>query len=305
MLLTFIKKSSLHNLICAVSIALCSFPIFIPNELVKMEAPAGTAIYSALCSKEFEFSLVASISLAGPLFLDVLLHLFVSLDVSLITKATVIPNFLMLMSFIIPNILLLTKITRSTNISLYSLWLRVSIMLALWAPLYIMSNNKLKYWKKSNALILHLFSCISIILDYYILFVTNRTTEIVLWILLSISCLICVIILIRLSSHWFTQINHDMKIKMLSLNQYLGTIYISSLFVLYFGSMIFKIATSYYHHWYDLNGSVLCSVVIFQAIYFVSLLLLEQKARQRDFIMMKVRIMTHKLCIKSMHIYIK
>ena len=143
-------------------------------------------------------------------------------------------------------------------------------------------------WNKKSALSLYIIVNISVVINHYLVFIKLNILLVLMEVIIGILSIITFYMLLRISFRWYTYIYHSTKTNMLSTEQYLGSIYMSSLLVLF----LWSFATFFYSlsgtKWYDATLVMVILQEMKYTVFYVMLIVLKNRALQRDMTITKV-----------------
>ena len=277
----------LFSVVSWISFTVCMIPTISPDLLGGLQVPENSSITTALLSKENKVVLIVSLCLTGPLFIDLFMRVIISAW-SPAPRKSIAPLAILLLSLVLPNAAFLIPLVARLGYNVFNFIINIRFILAVWSILSLMNGLSNKIWNKQSAFALYIIVNISVVMNYYIIFVKiNLLAAVMEWII-GIFSVVTFYMLLRISFRWYTYVYHSTKTNVLSTEQYLGCIYMSSL--------LFLFLWSFGTFFYSMSGSKLYDdttvMVILQdmkyTVFYVMLIVFENRAMQRDMTMTKV-----------------
>ena len=143
-------------------------------------------------------------------------------------------------------------------------------------------------WNKKSALSLYIIVNISVVINHYLVFFKIDVLLLVMELIIGILSMVTIYMLIRISFRWYTYVYHSTKTNVLTTEQYLGSIYMSSLLLLFlwsFATFFFSMGGT---KWYDANTLMVILQEMKYTVFYVMLIVFKNRALHRDMTMTKV-----------------
>ena len=278
----------LFSFVSWLSFIVCMIPLLFPNLFGSLQAPDDSSITDALLSNENKLALVVSLCLTGPLFIDLFIRAIISVW-SHASKKSVGPPVILLMSLVLPDLALLFPVVARLGYDFYNFIINVRFIFAVWSALSFMNSLSNNMWNKKSALALYIAVNATVVINNYYVFVKIKILAFLMALMIGILSLIIFYFLFRISFRWYTYVYHSTKIKVLSTEQYLGTIYMTSVLFLFLWSICSFFYSMSGTKWYDVTTEMVILQDMKYTIFYVMLIVFENRAVQRDMTMTKVR----------------
>ena len=290
----FCKHCKLNNkchtltIISLFTVVACVFPIVFPKYFIPIIAPDDSPIDIALQSKENLISLVASTSITGPLFFDLFIRVATLYDEGGLSKS-LLPNAILLISLVGPNMYLLIHIIPNLDYASYNVVVNIRFVLAVWTTLSSMNHMEVSLWSHGMAAGLYFSVCLAFTINLYQIYIHDDFTDIVCDALFQIAAVSSCLLLLRLSWGWYAYVYRSVRAsKRMSTQQHLGTVHLTALILLLLSSLAIIAATVEQRSWYDLTSTVMTLQNIKYTLFYVTLIVFENRAVQIDLTMTKV-----------------
>ena len=270
-----------------ISIIVCLIPLIFPDFVGRLQAPENSSITTALLSTHNKAVLKFSLCLTVPLFIDLIMRAIVS-TWSHSYRKSLAPLTILLLSLALPDIALLVPVVARLGYEVFNFTNNVRFILAVWSALSLMNGLSNNIWNKKSAFSLYAIVNISVVINHYLVFIKLNILLVLMEVIIGILSIITFYMLLRISFRWYTYIYHSTKTNMLSTEQYLGSIYMSSLLFLF----LWSFATFFYSmggtKWYDATLVMVILQEMKYTVFYVMLIVLKNRALQRDMTITKV-----------------
>ena len=274
---------SFHSIITFLflsSLLIFLFPILVQWNLV--DVANSPPVLSALQSSEYQTSLVVSVSMSAPMFLELLLRIFLNAKLEY-----VLPNTIILASLAIPNIIILTYINVSFDLNALNYLLKARLLLLMWLALSFIRKYGGKKWSSKGLIICFTFLCVARIMGFYKGYYSRKVHD-TLNILGTIADVIAFITFILMSVKWYRFIFTETKFVTMTNHQYLCNIYVTAVTITCIGLYINTYSSSNSIDWYNVNKNSLTITSMMFTSFYMIVLLFEGRALQREMLQTKV-----------------
>ena len=236
----------------------------------------------ALKSDEYKTSLIVSLSVSIPMIFEVLLRIFLSAKLEF-----VLPNVFIMMSLAIPDLIILTYIRDSSDLSALNCVLKARFVLLTWIAFSFVKIH----WRQMRCHLILLssfiFVCISSSLDAYKVYF-NRSISDASIVVELIMTIVAFILFIIVSIKWYYCLIMERNSHPLSNNQYMCNIYVSA-FLLTSSGLVFNLyASPKSLHWFNWNTDELTIHTLMYTVFYVIVIVFEGRAIQREMLQTKV-----------------
>ena len=277
----------LFSIVSWISIIVCLIPMLFPNFVGRLQAPENSNITTALLSTQSKAVLIVSLCLTGPLFIDLIMRAIMSTR-SRASRKSLAPLAILLLSLVVPDVALLVPVVARLGYEVYNFTNNVRFILAVWSALSLMNGLSSNIWNKKSALSLYIIVNISVVINHYLVFFKIDVLLLVMELIIGILSMVTIYMLIRISFRWYTYVYHSTKTNVLTTEQYLGSIYMSSLLLLFlwsFATFFFSMGGT---KWYDANTLMVILQEMKYTVFYVMLIVFKNRALHRDMTMTKV-----------------
>ena len=231
-------------------------------------------VLAALQSKEYEITLVVSLSVSATMLFELLLRILNS-------NATII------LSLAIPDFLILSYVRRSSDLIFLNFMLRARILLFIWLVFVFIKKYGEDKWSKYSLLSSFGFLCIGRVLAYYREYFTNDLRDI-LALTGFISDSLTILIFIILSIMWYQFLLKNRKISIITTNQYMCNVSVTAALAMLTGFYIRLYSSPTTLEWYNWNSNELCFFSIMITIFYSVLMVFQGRAFQLEMLQTKV-----------------
>ena len=273
------------NTISLICVVICLIPIILFGAI---EPPRNSSIEVALSSEVYKLSLIVGISLCGPMIAELLVRVFYVNGFTI--KKSIAHQIILLCTLAIPNFLLVCYVIPHKNFTAHLYLMNFQFLLVIWSSLTFLDKKSSFFWRQGKVVLFYSSICLGVTLNVYTVYFINRDYAYLLEVFLIISAIIASLLFISLCLDWIRFIQIENNIKTISTDHYLGNIYVASMIIFVLGKTVILLASGTRLHWYDMQANILAAHMIPFTIFYLTIIVFESKALQRDFTMVKVSI---------------
>ena len=218
---------SLFHVIMAFILIGTSCTLLIPLlghwKFFSLEDTDSPPVIMGLQSTEYHTSLVVSVSVTVPTFLELLLRICSNAKMEY-----VLPNAIILISLSIPDLIMLTYVRVFLDLNALNYLLKVRLLLFMWVTSTFIRKYGGKSWSSKGIIISFVFLSLGRIMAFYQVYYSRDVHE-MLNILGTASDLFAYVIFIVMAIKWYLYIYAETKFVTMTNHQYLCNIYVTAL----------------------------------------------------------------------------
>ena len=237
-------------------------------------------LLEALKSYEFLMSLVVSLSVSAPMFIELLLRILLHGKLGY-----VLPNLLTLSTLALPDLIILFYCRNSSDLISLNLIIQVRFILFTWLSFAFIK----KYGGNSWSCLLALFTiiCAGRIMGVYKAYVDNFLYDI-----LNIFCIIFNAILFLsfpiMSFNWYYYLFRITRCMVISTNEYMCNIYVTAYLLTCFGICMILYTSPNTSDLMKWNANELTLHTLMYTVFYIIVIIFEGRILQREMLQSKV-----------------
>jgi len=262
------------------TLAIIIAPLLVHWKMV--DSASSPPVLIALKSTEYQTSLIVSLSISTPMFLELLLRIFMNAKVEF-----VLPNAIILTALAIPDLIILTYVRIFLDLNALNYLLKARLLLFMWLACTFIKKCGGSRWSYYGLLMSFTFLCVGRILSFYKGYFSQEVHD-VLNILGSISDLQAFVTFMFMSVRWFHFIYKEIKNNSMTNHQYLCNLYVTAVLITCSGLYINMNTSPDAVDWYNWDTNELIFSTLMFTIFYVIVILFEGRALQREMLQTKV-----------------
>jgi len=262
------------------SLAVCIAPLL--ARWKGMDFASSPPVLVALQSTEYQTTLVVSLSVCVPMFLELLFRVILKVKVEFI-----LPNAIVLTSLAIPDLIILTYVRVFLDLNFLNYLLKARLLLFIWLAFTFIKKNGRNRWSYSGLLSSFTFLCVGRILTFYKGYFSNNIYK-VLMISGSIADVSAFLIFIFMSVKWYKFILKDRKLRTMTNAQYLCNIHVTAVLITCCALYSNMFSNLNKIDWYNWNTHKLTVYSLTFTAFYVIVMLFEGRALIMEMLQTKV-----------------
>ena len=239
-------------------------------------------IVVAVQSSEYQNSLIFSLSVSVPTFLELLLRIFAKAKMEY-----VLPNAIILASLTIPDLIILTYVRVFLDLNALNYLFKARLLLFMWVASIFIQKYGGKYWSSRDLIISFAFLSAGRITAFYNGYYSSNIND-MLNILGTTSDVISFAIFIIISVKWYRFIFTETKFVTMTNYQYLCNIYVTAVAMSCSGIYINKFSSKTTIDWYDWGKKELIFYTLMFTAFHLFVMLFDGRALLIEMLQTKV-----------------